>query len=507
MFLACLLAVASVAPLHYQVTEWQLRDQTDHHNELVFTCTWQPAQNERPFELTCPLVTLEDVLTGEGTAYLRLAPLPHARANTNADFVVDTQSHKIKVLDNGYPIKVVPYKGGREERIKALQDLQRTLRDYVPGRDGLFMSNTWGDRNRDARINEEFILREIEAGAALGIDVVQVDDGWQKGRSANSVRANGKGVWNGYWATAPDFWQPDPQRFPNGLAPLTRAAKVHGMKFGLWFGPDSTNDATNYLRDAEWIMKMHREWGVDYFKLDSMKTTSALALQRQQALFDKLLTDSDRKIVIDLDVTAERRPGYFGMTAAGPLFVENRYTDFHSYYPHQTLRALWSLAEVIDPVRLRMEVLNPLRNQDKYTADPLAPHSYPFATLFAIVMPCSPLGWFENSSLPHEVVSAWQPLVRKWKGERDAMFACNCIPVGERPDGVAWTGFVWMPRGTGCGYALFFRELNEQSELSFNLRKFFPTAKEIEVLSGEGAATFTTITIPRKLSYIWLKVR
>ena len=33
---------------------------------------------------------------------------------------------------------------------------------------------------------EEYALREIEAGAKLGVEVVELDDGWQKRRSANS---------------------------------------------------------------------------------------------------------------------------------------------------------------------------------------------------------------------------------------------------------------------------------------------------------------------------------
>jgi alpha-galactosidase len=99
----------------------------------------------------------------------------------------------------------------------------------------MFLSNTWGDRSRDARINEQFMLREIAAAARLGVDVIQIDDGWQKGRSANS--AGGKGVWNGYWATDPECWTPDARRFPNELAPGVGAAGAKGMKFGLWYGP------------------------------------------------------------------------------------------------------------------------------------------------------------------------------------------------------------------------------------------------------------------------------
>ena len=59
--------------------------------------------------------------------------------------------------------------------------------------------------------------------------------------------------------------------------------------------------------------------------------------------------------MFDLDVTAEIRPGYFGLPDIGTLFVENRYAKHCSWWPHQTLRNLWSLAEVVDPVRLRME--------------------------------------------------------------------------------------------------------------------------------------------------------
>ena len=41
--------------------------------------------------------------------------------------------------------------------------------------------HTWGDRNRDARVCETFVLQEIDRAAALGLDTVQIDDGWQKG--------------------------------------------------------------------------------------------------------------------------------------------------------------------------------------------------------------------------------------------------------------------------------------------------------------------------------------
>ena len=499
---------------HVKVVAYDLMDQTDGHAELVHAREWLVGHTESQTNLIASIWALEDVLTGCGTVFVRCAPLPHARVNPRAaDFGFEAhdeygnhvQGRWLKIYETGYPYVKLPYGGGASGRTKALQDWQRLLRPYVSGRDGVFLSNTWGDRNRDTRINEGFMLEEVEAAAELGVEVVQIDDGWQSGKSMNSAFSNGKGVWNGYWEASPDFWVPDPERFPRGLAAVTRAAAGKGVRFGLWFGPDSSRDAANWERDADWLLKLHREYAVDYYKLDSIKTTGALSLERQQKLFDKVFRESKGKIVIDMDVTAEKRPGYFGMMKSGPLFVENRYSDYGTYWPHLTLRALWSLCEVIDPVRLRMEVLNPQRNRDKYGDDPLAPAAYPAETLFAIVMPASPLGWFEVQNLAPETVVAWKPLIAAWKRERDAMAACNVLPVGARPDGVQWTGFLFVPRTEGAaGYALFFRELAEEARFPVAFRRYFPDAKNITVLSPRGKVGGNWVETA-KLDFVWVR--
>lgn len=504
-FISCGKSIAKVVIYH-------LADQTDGHDELVHVDERILGFNEIKNEVIAPVIALEDVQSGEGTVCVRLAPLPHARSNPQAvDFtywgrrIGKSGMRGLMVHNTGYPYVTLSYAGGRDGRTKALQNYQRSVRAYVPGRDGLFLSNTWGDRNRDTRINEKFMLGEVDAAVELGVEVVQIDDGWQSGKSANSAFAAGAGAWNGYWAASPDFWKPDPKRFPRGLGAVTRAAAQKGIRFGLWFGPDSSNDAANWERDADWLLELHRTCGVDYFKLDSMKTTGSLSLERQRKLFDKLFEKSGGKIVIDMDVTAEKRPGYFGMMKSGPLFVENRYSDFGTYWPHLTLRALWSLSEVIDPVRLRMEVLNPLRNQEKYGENPLSPAAYPAETLFAIVMPASPLGWFEVQNLAPQTVAAWKPLIATWKRERDAMATCNVLPVGSRPDGISWTGFVFVPRkGGGVGYALFYRLLAAQERFAFDFRRYFPEAKNVTILSPRGKADFGGVEVS-KLDFVWVR--
>jgi len=498
-------------PLHLRISEVTLMDQTDKHNELVSEREWLLMPNEMSFDVQGCVLGAENVIDNSGLVFLKLAPLPHARQNKEEiDFHVDPLARSIDSFFNGYPVAVLGYRGGRIGRTRALHAFQRCLREYRPGRDGLFLSNTWGDRSRDARINEAFLLKEVEAGAALGVDVVQIDDGWQKGRSANSATARGKGVWNGYWSADPDFWDADPVRFPNGLEPVVTAARDRGMKFGLWFGPDSSNNAVNWRKDADHLLKLHGGMGIDYFKIDSMKTHNAESLRRQRAMFDRMLEESGGAMVFDLDVTAEIRPGYFGLPDIGPLFVENRYTDVHRYWPHQTLRNLWMLSQTVDPLRLRMEVLNNMRNTGKYPGDPLAPSLYRPDTLFAMVMMSCPLGWFEVSNLPPEYTRQMRPVVVSWKAERSRMHGGSIFPVGEAPDGVAWTGFVSAAvDGTG-GYALLFRELNVAAEYELDLSTYIAPVRHATILGGRGTARLAgnvlVVNIPEKLDFVWVKL-
>jgi alpha-galactosidase len=415
----------------------------------------------------------------------------------------------VRLVGDGYPFAVLVYHGGRSGRIRALHAYQRQLRAFVPGRDAAFLSNTWGDRNRDARINAEFLTREIDAGAALGVDAVQIDDGWQSGKSMNSAVKSG-GVWSGFWANSEHFWDVDPVRFPQGLKPLVQQAASHGMKFGLWYAPDSANEFANWHRDADRVLSLWKNEGVLYFKFDSIVMSTPVAEQHVQQMFDRILAESKGAITIDLDVTAGRRPGYFGMIEGGTTFVENRYTDFHRYWPHLTLRNLWQLSEFVDPVRLRMEFLNNTRNTQRYVDDPLAPAKYTPDALFASVMFSSPLGWFETSSLPKEYIASAAPLVATWKRERPRLFAGDMQPIGSAPDGVAWTGFASTDADGKGGYLLVFREANASSTWNTPLPVGIPSKAKLTVLAGKGTASVrngeVSVTIAEPLQYVWLRV-
>ena len=74
--------------------------------------------------------------------------------------------------------------------MSGLKAYQQKLRILKPARDEMIMSNTWGDRGQDGKVNEPFITAELIAGSKLGVTHFQIDDGWQTGRS-NSVFQGG----------------------------------------------------------------------------------------------------------------------------------------------------------------------------------------------------------------------------------------------------------------------------------------------------------------------------
>lgn len=496
-----------LSPLHLRYTQVELMDQTDHHDELVFEREWLPLQDN--FEVACNVFHLEDALTQKGLIFLKLGPLPHARpVKSPWDVKVAGAGRRITFAGQGYPWTIITYSGGRAGRIAALQDYQRCLRNYEPKRDGMFLSNTWGDRSRDSRVNEKFLLKEVEAGAKLGVDVVQVDDGWQAGKTGNS--AFGKGAWGNFRSANPEFWKPHPERFPNGLKPLVDAAREKGMKFGLWFGPDAENDMENWELDAKVLLGSFEKAGVEYVKIDAVEMKSLKAEENLNKFYNKVLKETNGRVVFDADATAGVRPGYFGTVQVGPIFLENRYTDWKRYWPHHTLRNLWTLSSYVDPVRLRMELLNQVRNTDKYGDDPLAPAQYPPDTLFASVMFSSPLGWFETSNLPDNYFKTIPPLVNAWKKEREAIFSGHIIPIGKAPDGYVWTGFSSTSKDRKSARLVVFRELNQEKTWSTEIPLLQNENVKVTVLGGKGSATYQdgklNVEIPETLQYIFLKV-
>jgi alpha-galactosidase len=517
-----ILHVLHIPVQHLRLTQVELQDGTDNRNELVQEREWLLHTAEVGLALPGNLFCVEDMITGSGWIIVKTLPLPHARPNPSpADLRVArlaTTGFEVSVVtsdpdESSRDTTVLTYGGGAYGRTRALHAFQQAQRPETAGHfTPRFLSNTWGDRNRDSRVCESFLLAEIEAAARLGVDIVQIDDGWQQGTTINSAQAQElKGVWQGFRSANPEFWKPHVQRFPRGLEPVVQAARARGLGLGLWFAPDSAQDFAHWELDAETVLGFHRTLGIEHFKIDGVQAGSRLGMENLRRFFDRVLTGSDGRIVLDLDVTAGVRPGYFGALPTGPLFVENRYTDWHRYWPHQTLRNLWKLSRWVDPRRLRMEWLNHARHRELYPEDPLAPACYPPDALFATVMFSNPLGWFEVSNLPEGYFAQAAPLVQKWRAARARLFNGVILPLGEAPDGFAWTGFVSVQGdGRSCDL-LVFRELNPARRHVFHTPGFHADGCRIEVVAGSGTAAGATdgitVEIPHALGYLWIRAQ
>lgn len=343
---------------------------------------------------------------------------------------------------------------GRLALLDAVRAHHETVRRYDPARDAMLMSNTWGDRSRDSRMNEAFLMHEIDAAAALGLSHVQLDDGWQAGLSRNSASRAGRRWEN--WSDAD--WRPHPQRFPRGLAPLIERARTRGVRLGLWFNPSQADDYAAWRRDADILIGYWRRHGIANFKIDGVNVSTKAAERNLRAFFDRVEKATGGAAVFNLDVTAGRRPGYFFLNRYGNIFLENRYTDWGNYYPHRTLRNLWMLSAYVPPQWLQIEFLNVARNPDRYApGDPLAPASVPFGYVFATTAAAQPLAWMEVSGLA-ERARALAPLVRAYRAIQPDIHRGRIFPIGAEPDGGAWTGFQSiLPEGR-TGYLILYRE-------------------------------------------------
>ncbi len=319
------------------------------------------------------------------------------------------------------------------------------------------MSNTWGDGNGFSRVCREFVLREVDAAADIGVDIVQIDDGWQTGSTADKTRRDEKGrrVFLG------DFWELDRSKFPGGIEEITAYAAERGVRVGLWFAPDSHDGYALLERDTAVLERAYREWGARFFKLDMFWILSDTDRDRFLELLRRIYAlGSD--VAAQIDVTRNARLNYLCGRQYGSVFVENRYTKSANSFPHRILRNLWMLSRYLPTTRFQFEVVNPDLNQERYSpSDPFAPSLYDMDYLFATVMLSNPLFWMEMQFLSDARREQIKPLVSLWKEHRRELAVSDIAPIGEKPSGRSITGFLVAKQGTPT-YLLVFREVTDR---------------------------------------------
>ncbi|MFZ0560319.1 MAG: alpha-galactosidase [Terriglobales bacterium] len=81
----------------------------------------------------------------------------------------------------------------------------------------------------DAEGVQDALLHEVDFAAKLGVDIFVHDASWYSGSSKKGT---------GDWGCGLGNYTDDRQKFPMGLAAISRKVHDAGMKFGLWVGPN-----------------------------------------------------------------------------------------------------------------------------------------------------------------------------------------------------------------------------------------------------------------------------
>ncbi|NWJ51376.1 MAG: alpha-galactosidase [Bacteroidetes bacterium] len=470
---------------HWSLESIEFMDITDRNNTLVKPVK---AISYRANTFRGNILFAHNSETNKGFFILKEAPCSSVQlAYPENDFVTEYADFKVIGLGvdekdlstiewtKTYSCVLGVYAGDEVNKLTTLHNYQKQMRPEKSLADEMIMMNTWGDRGQDTKVNESFCMNELKSAARLGITHFQIDDGWQSGRSANSAFTGGtfKNIWSN-----PNYWTPDPKRYPNGIKPVVDAGQKLGINVCLWFNPSIQNDYIDWKKDAKAILTLYKEAGIKVFKIDGLQIPNRLSEKRLRMMFDEVLEGSNREISFNLDVTAGRRGGYFYFNDLGNIFLENRYTDWQNYYPYWTLRNLWMLSKYIPTQKLQIEFLNKWRNQDKYAGDIFGPKNYSFEYLFAITMAAQPLAWMEGTGLPEEAFSLKNTIL-KYKTIQHDFHQGVVLPIGDEPSGSSWTGFQSIKDKEG--YLLIFREYNMASKK--NIVVHLPAGTKIECVN------------------------
>lgn len=507
---------------HLQVDSYKLYDKTDYNDMLVerseaSVYAFRNGELNRDGNIFC----INDYTSDNSIMLIKHSPTESSALNRKGhDFTMQGSVYATLYgtgIDfENLPDGKVPYYAsavGVAESRNIYEEMWRYNTAFCcddPRKSLFTMSNTWGDRSQDMTVCESFMLKELDRARQMGVDIIQIDDGWQRGITANSRRKSG-GVWEGYYADDSDFWCVNPEKFPNGLGVVVNKAKEYGIEFGLWFSPDSSNDFQNYEKDIDTLMNLYNTYGVRYFKLDGVKIRNKLCEMRFIKLLTELTNRTKGNMRFNLDVTAEDRFGYMYQPQFGTLFVENRYTDYGNYFPHNTFKNVWNLSRVIPTRRLQMELLNNRRNTQNYKGVAFAPDTYSPDYLFATVMVANPLFWMEMSNLCDEDAAVLAKISNIYKDYKSELFESRVIPVGNRPNGMSFSGYCCVNHDKKIAHLILFREATRECEHNFGLPISIADTNTQMIYQNAPAQikickSSATVKFDKQRSFVWIRV-
>lgn len=365
-------------------------------------------------------------------------------------------------------------------------------------RDVYMQANTWGSTSdtESARraAGEESVLQEIQCCAEIGIDVLQVDDGWQ---------TPDPGSWNPEEGLG---WRPHPSVYPDGWRNVVKASNEAGVKLGLW--------AAAAPISLEELIDNYEKGGFVQYKLDFAHLDSRVKLDELMSKARKFILSAGHQARVNWDLTEiNPRYGYFFAREYGTIYLENRKPVGPCsaiYRPDTILRDIWQISKYINLSKFQATYQNidmtitELSNAKYYT------HSY----CFAITMMATPLFFQETKYLSEAAKDELRPLIDAYKAVRKEIFAGTSYPIGEKPNGANWTGFQNIDGSGKKGYLTIFRELdNEQACEQILLHQLVRGAKLklTNLLSEEATEVILNtkeqieLSIPQAPGFLFLK--
>lgn len=446
-----------------------LRTVTDFHNDLVRKTDglFYPSGETM---LSGNILRIHRTLRGDGLAFVREAPSLEEQVRwPGHDFTIS--GNRVCACAAGftdmdckadewvplYGLALFLYEGGDPAFSLALRGYSESRHRFRPGFDGTVACNTWGNDSDGKNICQEFLEKDLRAARESGITHYQIDAGWD---SRETDPRTGR-----------IFWKPNISVLPLGFGPFRTLAERLDATPGIWFEPytDDGHQYGCYRQDAATLAELYNKGGFRFFKLDGFRLPDYTTTYRFEKMMRLVLENTGRAAFFNLDVTNWPRTGFFGATQYGSLFLENRYTDRLTYYPHLTLRNVWQLSRWFPTYRLQAEFLDTARNAELYApGDGMAPSRCGTVYALATVLLASPLAWMEPNRLDAATRRDIHDLLTATADARAEAARSPVLPIGGEPDGHAFTGFQVLC-GENRGYLLLFREASEESGFQYRL--------------------------------------
>ncbi|MEP0366358.1 MAG: hypothetical protein ABJN36_03250 [Cyclobacteriaceae bacterium] len=326
----------------------------------------------------------------------------------------------------------VLYSGANDGAELAIKAFDRARYPVDPARDIYIQANTWGSGSGKNGSKEDNVLKELESQQALGIDIQQIDDGWQDKK----------------WNLREDW-------YPNGWSAVVEKAQSTGVKLGLW--------GAAMPIPLESLKQHYDAAGFVSYKLDFARLNDHKSMVRLIGKVRSFIDYTGHKVRVNWDVTENAaRFGYYWAKEYGCVYLENRKPDKPAnvvYIPHLVLRDIWHVAKYTNINKFQTTIQNTEVTNQKVSDAML--HDHPYAVAIGLIG--TPLFFQETQLYSSEARDQIRPLLDIYKMNRTEMYDQYVFPIGDEPNNASWTGFQWYHPEKKQGYLMIFRELENDA--------------------------------------------